>query len=390
MLVTMILALVITAFAGTVLLHPAFHADLRSYVGRYASSVDPERVRQVVRQISVVVPARNEAESIPNLLRSLDSQRVRPREVIVVDDQSDDGTAEVARSEGANVVAAGQRPPGWLGKPWASFVGGRAAGGRYLLFLDADVTLHSDALEHLAQALLAVAEDCGPTPTLSVQPYHRTVRLRERLAMLFNIEVFVGASRRTLGPLLTMRGSCCFGPCVLCGREEYERFGGYAAVHDRILDDLELGSRFIRAGVPARSFSGRGVVDYRMYPGGVRDLLDGFTKNILLGAQRSGAWFKVLSVLWITGLLAVPYATGVAVTAGNVTMLVIAAVFYVFFAVQIAAAGRRLGNFGPLSALFYPVHLVVFLFVLARAVALSLTGRAVRWKGRDLSARGGA
>jgi 4,4'-diaponeurosporenoate glycosyltransferase len=278
---------------------------------------------------------------------------------------------------------------GWHGKPWAISVGAREATGRYLLFLDADVVLHPDALEHLAHALLLLSADGGPTPTLSVQPYHRTVRLRERLALLFNIQVFVGASRRTIGFLLTMRGSCCFGPCILCGREEYERFGGHAAVRDRVLDDLELGARFHDTGIPTRSYSGRGIVEYRMYPGGVRDLLDGFTKNILLGARRSGGWFKVLSVLWITGLLAAPIEIAEAAVAGTIPALVVSLVFYVFFAIQVAAAGRRLGNFGLLAALSYPVHLAVFLFVLVRASALSLTGRTVRWKGRELSTDGG-
>lgn len=384
MVLPMIIALAAAAFAGTVLLHPAFHADLRPFARRCAGSADGAKVLEVVRSTSVVIPARNEADSLPRLLRSLRAQRVAPHEIIVVDDQSEDETAAVARAEGARVVPAGERPPGWLGKPWASSVGADAASGRYLLFLDADVVLHPDALQQLATALSGLSASTPGTPTLSVQPYHRTGRLRERLAMLFNIQVFVGASRRTRGLLLTMRGSCCFGPCIFCGREEYDRFGGHEAVRDRVLDDLEIGARFERAGVPMRSFGGRGVIEYRMYPGGVRDLLDGFTKNILLGARRSGGWFKVLAVLWVTGLIAVPFAIGAGVASGTLAAVVAGTVFYVFFAVQIAAAGQRLGNFGPLVALFFPIHLSVFLFVLARAAVLAVTGRTVEWKGRTL------
>lgn len=384
MLIAMIVALTVTAFAGTVLLHPAFHADLRTFVRRCREEASPERARDAIRRTSVVIPARNEADAIPGLLRSLRAQTIAPQEIIVVDDQSEDETAAVVRAEGGVVVQAGERPEGWLGKPWASRRGAQAAGGRYLLFLDADVTLQPDALEQLAAAMIGLSSDGGQTPTLSVQPYHRTVRLRERLALLFNIQIFVGASRRTRGPLLTMRGSCCFGPCVFCGRDEYESFGGHLAVRDRILDDLELGASFQDTGVPLQSFSGRGVVDYRMYPGGVGDLLDGFTKNILLGAQRSDGWFKAFAVLWITGLLAAPVWIGIGLTTGSLTAVVIAIVFYSFFAIQLAAAGRRLGNFGPFAALLYPVHLAVFFFVLARALAFAATGRNVRWKGRAL------
>ncbi|MFW6261038.1 MAG: glycosyltransferase family 2 protein [Spirochaetota bacterium] len=384
MLLTMIVALSVTAFAGTVLLHPAFHADLRTFVRRRGEAATEERALEAIRRTSVVIPARNEASTIPSLLRSLRAQTVAPLEIIVVDDQSEDETAAVARAEGARVVEAGPRPDGWLGKPWASRVGACEASGRYLLFLDADVTLHSDAVEQLATAMIGLSDGETHTATLSVQPYHRTGRLRERLALLFNIQVFVGASRRTRGLLLTMRGSCCFGPCIYCGREEYERFHGHEAVRDCVLDDLELGVAFHDADVPTRSFCGRGVIDYRMYPGGVRDLLDGFTKNILLGARRSGGWLKVLAVLWVTGLLAATVWIALGLASEALAVSVIATVFYLFFASQIAAAGHRLGNFGPLAALLYPVHLAAFLFVFARAIVLAATGRSVRWKGRAL------
>ncbi len=380
----MIVALSVTAFAGTILLHPAFHADLRAFVRRHSDAATEQRALEAIRRTSVVIPARNEASTIAGLLRSLRVQTVAPREIIVVDDQSEDATGAVARAEGARVVEAGERPDGWLGKPWASRVGAREAGGRYLLFLDADVTLHPDALEQLATSMIGFSADEGRTAAVSVQPYHRTGRLRERLALLFNIQVFVGASRRTRGLLLTMRGSCCFGPCIFCGRDEYERFRGHEAVRDRILDDQELGTAFQAAGVPTRSFSGRGVIEYRMYPGGVRDLLDGFTKNILLGARRSGGWIKALGVLWITGLLAAFLWIAVGAATGTPATFVTASVFYVFFATQIAATGHRLGNFGPLAAVLYPVHLAAFFFVLARAVLFAATGRSVRWKGRAL------
>jgi len=387
MLVYLLATLILFAFAGTVLLHPAFHSDLSRFLRRQDSDTpDDDLVRAAVAEISVVIPARNEAETLPHLLGSLATQGMPPREIIVVDDQSEDATEAIATRHGACVIQAGERPSGWLGKPWASSVGAGAATGRLLLFLDADVQLSPEALEPLARAFIAVAPDWPHSlATISVQPYHRTGRYVERLALLFNILVFVGAAKRTRGLLLTMEGSCCFGPSILCGRHEYRAFGGHESIRGSVLDDLDLGRQFVRSDVPVRSFSGRGVIDFRMYPGGLRDLLDGFTKNILLGARRSGYWFQVLAVLWMTGLIAAPLYTAMAASAGSVSELVISVVFYTFFAIQFAAAGHRLGNFGPLPALFFPIHLLVFLFVLARSIFLAVTGRSVRWKGRDLT-----
>src|SRR5688500_1526710 len=98
---------------------------------------------------SVVVPARNEADRLPGLLRSLHPWPADV-EVIVVDDGSTDATAAVARQHGATVVAAPPAPPGWLGKPWACWVGAEAARGARLVFLDADTELGPDALARLA------------------------------------------------------------------------------------------------------------------------------------------------------------------------------------------------------------------------------------------------
>lgn len=382
----MLATLVIFAFAGTVLMVPAFTSDLVAFVEEGGLDDDGARdIRRIVGETSVIIPARNEELTLPALLESLEQQTLAPREIIVVDDQSEDRTAAVARRESTRVVAAGERPKAWLGKPWALHQGAAAADGRFLLFLDADVQLKPNALETLARALLALSgEGAEGAAAISVQPFHRTIRLWERLALFFNILVFVGAARRSRAVRLGMEDSCCFGPCIFCRRSDYDRFGGHAAVGGSVLEDMHLGSELRSAGTRVRSFSGRGVVEFRMYSTGLRALLDGFTKNVLLGARRSSVVFRVFAVFWFTGLLAVPAYIIVAAVSVALPELVVATVFYAFFVIQITAAGERLGKFGSFSALFFPVHVTVFLVVLVRAAILALAGRNVQWKGRPL------
>src|ERR1700739_4488983 len=98
-------------------------------------------------QVSVIVPARNEEASLGSCLQSLISQTGLPFEIIVVNDDSTDRTAEIAASfAGVRVIEAGPLPPGWTGKNNAVTAGARAARGSRLLFTDADTVHQSGSL----------------------------------------------------------------------------------------------------------------------------------------------------------------------------------------------------------------------------------------------------
>ncbi len=102
--------------------------------------------------ISVVIPARDEAERIGPCLMAL-AEDPDVTEVIVVDDASSDATAEVAHSFGARVVIAGAPPDGWVGKPWALQRGLEEASSDVVVSLDADTRPGSGLVRALAAAL---------------------------------------------------------------------------------------------------------------------------------------------------------------------------------------------------------------------------------------------
>jgi 4,4'-diaponeurosporenoate glycosyltransferase len=141
--------------------------------------------------LSVIIPARNEARNIMILLKSLEQQISRPAEIIVVDDHSDDATAEVVEKAGCRVIQSAPLPVGWFGKQWACWQGALKSQGRLLLFLDADISLEPDAIQRL------YATYKKKKGLVSVQPFHCMRRSYERLAAFFNIITMAGMNSFT-------------------------------------------------------------------------------------------------------------------------------------------------------------------------------------------------
>jgi 4,4'-diaponeurosporenoate glycosyltransferase len=320
--------------------------------------------------VSVVVPARDEADNLGRLLPSLPAGL----EVVVVDDGSTDGTAEVARRHNATVVRPGDPPPeGWTGKAWACWHGAQATRNEQLVFLDADVVVAPGGLE------AAVAEHgrLGPGGGLvSVQPWHAVERPYEQLSAFFNliapmsIDAFTPRRPRPTG---------AFGPCLVVDRATYERSGGHGAeqVRGAVLDDVQI-ARAVRdtAGAPVHVFAGRRTnLTFRMYPHGAGQLAEGWTKNFAGGAAGTRPLTLVLVTLWLSGAIAA------------IAAVVAAPVLYAAYAVQLAVQLRRVGRFSPFTAALYPIPLAFFVGVFLRSLFRTYVRRQVTWRGRTVPTR---
>jgi 4,4'-diaponeurosporenoate glycosyltransferase len=309
--------------------------------------------------VSIIIPARNEEHNLPTLLRSLVSQQVKPREIIVVDDGSTDRTADLARQLGARVVPSLPLPEGWRGKTWACHQGAQAAASDLLLFLDADTWFEPEGLARV----LAIY----PGGAFSAGPYHAVQKAYEDLSLFFNFAMTVGTLPDGL-----------FGQMLLVDRESYRRVGGHETVQGRVLETFWLAARFRKAGVPVRSVSGRGLFSFRMYPNGLADLLEGWIKGFASGAGQTPRGTLLIIVLWMIGLMLAPM--GLLVTGDWLGW----GLFYLLCAAQVAWLSRLVGTFRWLTALFYPVPLIFFFVVFFWSVLRS--GRTVTWKGREIRA----
>ena len=320
---------------------------------------EPASVR---RAVAVIIPARNEEAGLANLLRPLAAQLRRGDELIVVDDDSTDGTSAIATQFAATVI----RPPAldtatWMGKPHACFVGANASAAPLLVFVDADVEPPMDLLDRVAAAL-----DRYPGHVVSVQPWHRTEKWSEQASLLGNLVSLMGTGAMT--PVgRRVAATVAFGPVLAVDRPTYERVGGHGhpAVRRTRVEDIALA----RAVGAAEVFSGRPDVRFRMYAGGLREVLDGWTRNMSAGLEATPWWATLAVAGWVWsvagGWLAWPWA-------------------YPLTALQLWVLGRRVGSFRWLTVAAFPVATAVFVGVVVRSLLLRVTRRSIRWKGRLL------
>ncbi|HVC27714.1 MAG TPA: glycosyltransferase family 2 protein [Nitrososphaerales archaeon] len=214
-------------------------------------------------KVSIIVAARNEADTLRESLASLSKLDYPDKEVIVVCGPSNDGTEELAREfEGRmTVLSEPERPPDWLGKSWACHHGYLRSTGDVLLFADGDV-VHSR--ESLGVALANL--DSKKADLLSVWPKIVTRTRSERLIFptsVFFLCVGVAASARRTPEGRRVNGAN--GQYIMIRRDAYTAIGGHAAIKTDIMEDSAIGRGALGRGLEVLNADGDGFVDVLPY-----------------------------------------------------------------------------------------------------------------------------
>lgn len=329
-------------------------------------------------KLSIVIPARNEEDNLSRLLPSLRDSSFTPHEILVVDDHSSDRTAEVARGLGATVISGSDLPEGWYGKPWACQQGADAATGDWLLFLDADLVAQPGGLRRLAE--LAATE---PGAVHSVCPWHRIEKAYEELSAFFNSIMILGMNAFTLkGPGAREIG--LFGQAMLLSKASYAAVDGHRRVKAQVLENFHLSRHFREAGIACRCYLGKGTLAMRMFPGGYRDLVAGWSKGFVSGAGNTSRAAMIGISAWLSGLIMITIALTFLPIADLYQRLFIGKL-YLLGVIQCLHVFRSAGNFGFFNALFFPVSLAFYQIVFFRALRRKKAGGKVTWKGRDVA-----
>lgn len=327
-------------------------------------------------RVSIIIPARNEADNISTLLTSITEQGHQPHEIIVVNDGSTDDTAAIAAKHGATVVEAESLPPGWKGKPWACQQGANRATGEWLLFLDADTCLNHDFIERI-QYLTA-----SENQVHSICPHHKVVKAYEQLSAFFNLLMVAGVNAFGTG-LSSGKHSAMFGQCMLISRKHYDQVNGHYQVKDKVLENFHLASHLEKLGIQCRCYLGKGAISMRMFPGGFAELWSSWKKGFVSGASNAHPRALVYSSIWISGAMFTIVSLALILTPqADIAFKITTAIAFAAYSLQCLWAFKLVGSFSWINAILFPVSLIFYQVLFFSAIIDKTRGKQTAWKGR--------
>jgi glycosyltransferase involved in cell wall biosynthesis len=330
-------------------------------------------------RITAIVPARNEETAIETCVRSL-AWQAEIAEILVVNDQSTDRTAELVRGlmgqiRNLRLLEALDIPAGWLGKNHALSEGTKHATSRWLLFTDADAELRDGAT---ARALRIAKET--DAALVSFSPEQITEKWYEkalipfvycRLAKYFSYDAVNDAKSPA---------AAANGQFLMMRRDVYGAIGGHESVAGEVLEDVALAKRAKAEGYGIWFGPGGGVARVRMYRS-FAAMWEGWKKNLylLVGGTPGAVYRELLSVVpWIPfALLVLGFKAPIAFVAGLGLLVARHAVY---------ASALLRNQFRGIFILYYIPAVLLYAGVLWASYRAHAQG-VVEWKGRRVSVR---
>lgn len=327
--------------------------------------------------VSVLVPMRNEARNVKGLVTSLKKQTYPHLEVLLLDDESTDGTSSAlelaVRGDKRFRILQGQpKPEHWIGKVFACHQLSEGASGDYLLFLDADVRVEPEAVEralglmqhHKISLLSGFSRFILPTWL------NKLLVPLQHFIVLFHLPV--GLANWTKWPSAT----AAHGGFMFFERTAYNAIGGHESVKENIVEDVAISKRMKSKGFRMWIVNITSVASCRMYETN-EEVWQGFSKNIFNGIGRSVP--LAIGIMLFYGIFYV--GSGVLALLALILEERIMLLPYVLITMQAGIVYIKTRE--PVSLAFLlPFASFVFILLLFSAMRNALKGQPVEWKGR--------
>jgi len=329
-------------------------------------------------RVSIIVPARNEEESIEQALTQLLALDYDNYEIVAVNDRSTDRTGEIMENLAAESSARGQLrvihhhelPKGWLGKTHAMWTATNQAAGDWLLFTDADVMFKPESLRRaLAYAEAERADHVVLFPRMIMK------RAGEYMTIAFFQTMFVFGHRPWKVADPKTRDHMGVGAFNLVRRTVYEAVGTYEALRMEVLDDMKLGKVVKNAGFAQRNVFGEDLISIR-WARGAMGVVNNLTKNFF--AVLSFQWWRTLiSAFGLAFLNLMPFF-GVGLAQGWARLPYAVALLSIFL-IYLGMSWRS--AVPPYYFFLHPISTVLFVYTLLRSMFVTLWNDGIVWRG---------
>ncbi len=337
--------------------------------------------RRTLPSLTLIVPARNEAENIAATLHSLLASEGVVLQIIAVDDRSTDQTGAIMESVAASwaesdagktleIVHVAELPAGWLGKTHAMALGAQRATGEWLLFTDGDVLFRRDTLRRaLEYAVYSTADHMVLLPTILLPSWGE----RMMVAFLQVLSIWVFRPWRVPNPG-DQRDAIGVGAFNLIRREVYDALGGWEALRMEVVEDLALGRRVKENGYAQRVVLGVDMVNVR-WARGAFGVVENLTKNLFALCR-----FRPERVLGFACGLALFTLFPLLVCLAGPAMLWPTATMLVALFLAYQRTGKY-HHFSSVQMLMFPAAAVLLLYALLRSMLVALWRGGVWWRG---------
>jgi len=338
--------------------------------------------------VSIMVPARNEAENIKMCVTSLLKQDYANIEILILDDNSTDDTSLIVKriaekDSRVKLITGKPLKDGWIGKSYACHQLAKHARGRYFLFTDADTLHFKNAVSSTIGCLIKNKLDA-----LSAIPKQIMVGIHERLVV-----TWVHFGILSLLPLILIKKSkyplfcTANGQCMLFKREVYRKIGGHKSIKTKILEDIHISKQVKRHGYRFMLFDGSKNIYCRMYRN-FRGLIKGFSK-FMFAAFDFKVFNIAVAILFISVIFLFPFIfLPLGILLFNwpypIVNLIIIQIFVVLTMRIILAI--RLNN-RILDTFLHPVSMLYIILLCINSVLQTKFGEGAYWKGRGYDIR---
>jgi len=338
--------------------------------------------------VSVLIPARNESESIGACIQSIAGQTYKKLEIIVLDDRSSDNTLEIVQQQvfsdnRIKVIVGEDSPGGWIGKHWACHQLSKIARGTHFIFVDADTVMQPNAISDALK--LSKQSD---SDLVTFIPYRMRSCMSEYLIFPFIDWIIISWLPILIGRLFKYSFlSVSFGQFILLKKQVYFSSGGHKSIKNIPTDDIELGRRVKRAGYKWGLYDGTKLLETRSYA---------TDKQAIIGISRSvfPALNHSVSVLLIFSfaLLMLGFYPGVVLVLETldhgISLTDKSGIAIITFSMLVGSwlvVTKGLSHH-YWATFFYPISFLVMIAIAFHSMVLYSMGHAV-WKGRSVKVR---